>query len=282
VPEQLLICAENLLNQVQFPNHTITASSEASGYSVDRLANGRRHAGDRFEPNNTNTDVTITARCDVIRAANFAAIDRASNHLGYRYQWLASDDNFTSSRTLADVNTIPLVVGGRPSEAYGCVTDEGAWLKTVTVDAHNDWRFTSKAMGASLKPQITGLWLGRAWTPSEHLVRFPLDDRGFALDYEATVSPYGWKGRGQVRRPRSGVLRLGFPSQADEGMYAYHIESLALRGFPFWLCWQTDRAPWRAILASIPEGTVIRAPVDPSWHSIYRSVEIPFIEEQPA
>lgn len=279
--EQLLICAENLFNKVQFPSHSPAASSEATGYTVDHLANGRRQTGDRFQSNNTNTDVTLTAGCNIPRSADFCAIDRNSNHRGYRYQLLNSNDAFVSSRTVWDVNTIPTVVGGRPSEAYGCVTDEGAWYKTFTVDAANDWRVTSKAMGSGLSPQITGLWLGRSWQPSEYLLQFPLEDRGYGLTYPSTRSPYGWVGQGLRARPRSGTLRLGLPSYADEYGYERHIEQLALNGHPFWLCWQKDTAPWRAILARLPEGRYSLR-VDPSWSAVYRTVEIAFEEEQPA
>ena len=279
--EQLLICAENLFNRVMFASHAPAASSEATGYTIDRLANGRRQSADRFQPNNTNTDVTLTAGCNILRAADFCAIARASNHLGYRYQLLNSSDSFTTSRTLWDVNTIPTVVGGRPSEAYGCVTDEGAWLKTFTVDAANDWRVTSKAMGSGLKPQITGLWLGRSWQPSEYVLQYPVEDRGFDVSYATTTSPFGWVGQGQRAKPRSGVLRIGLPTYADEAGYERHIEQLAMQGYPFWLCWQKDTAPWRAILARIPDGARVSLRVDTSWSAIYRMADIPFVEEQP-
>jgi len=277
-----LLCAENLLNNLQAQQRfTIAASSEATGYTVDRLANGRRHLGDRFEPNNTNTDVTLTTRCDTLRAADFVALDRAGNHRGYRYQLLGSNDNFTTSRTVFDVNTIPTVPGGRPSEAYGCVTDEGAWLKTFTADAFYDWRVTSKAMGAGLKPQVVGLWVGKAWQPTEYLLQLPLETRGYDLSYVTAVSPYGWRGKGQRAKPRSGTLRLGFPSFADVIMYERHIEDLALRGYPFWLCWQKDTAPWRSILAELPEGRTSLT-VDTGWSAVYPTVEVSFIEVEPA
>jgi hypothetical protein len=285
VAEQLLLCAENLLNLVQFPNHTLTASSEASGFSVDRLANARRHAGDHFEPNNTNTDVTITARCDVIRAANFAAIDRATNHLGYRYQWLGSSDNFAAAantRTLADVNTIPLVVGGRPSEAYGCVTSEGAWLKTWTVDAHHDWRLTSKAMGSGLKPQITGAWLGRAYTPSVRVLRSLEEESGFEVSFAETMSPFDWQGRGQIAALRSGQLDLRLTTDADEPLIRYHVLNLYKRGFPMWICWRTTDSPWNALLAVCPQGARLSLDYDAAWPIPGgRRIVVPFVESQP-
>lgn len=279
--EQLLICAENLFNVLQFPSHAPAASSEATGYTIDRLANGRRQTSDRFQPNNTNTDVTLTAGCNLLRSADFCAIDRNSNHKGYRYQLLNSNDSFTSSRTVWDVNTIPTVVGGRPSGSYGCVTDEGAWIKTFTVDAANDWRVTSKAMGSGLKPQITGLWLGRSWQPTEYVLQFPIEDRGYDVTYATAISPFGWVGQGQHAKVRAGTLRIGLPSFADEYGYARQIEQLAMQGFPFWLCWQKDTAPWRTILARIPDGARVSLRVDPSWSTVYRTAEIPFVEEQP-
>jgi hypothetical protein len=286
VAEQLILCAENLYNILQFPSHTITASSEATGFTVDRLANGRRHAGDRFESSVTNTDVTIKIRCDVMRAADFFAIDRASNHLGYRYQHAGSSDNFVAAantRTLFDVNTIPLIPGGRPSESGGCVTSEGAWLKTVTVDAHHDYQTTVKAMGSGLKPQITGLWWGRSYSPTVRVLRSIEQESGFDVSFEDTRSPYGWQGRGQIAAPHSGSLDLRLTSDYDEPAIRYHVLNLYKRGFPMWIVWRKTDSPWNAILATCPKGARLSLDYDQAWPIPGgRRIVVPFEETQAA
>jgi len=278
----LLLCADNLLSDLQYPLHTVSAQESAAGYGVDRVANGRRHAADRWEPTTANADRYVRVLADVQRAADFVAIDRASNHLGYRYQLQTSDDGFATSSTLWDINPLPTVAGGLPAGGAGCVTSEGAWLKTATAEAAHGWQLVSKAMGAGLKPQLAGVWIGKAWRPAQSIVRFPLEDRSVAVTYESTVSPYGWAGRGQVARVRTGTLNLGFADEADEIGFARHVETLFVAGWPMWLAWQVGSAPWRALLVRFPEGADLRPVVDPSWHGVYRSVSVPFVEEQPA
>lgn len=282
--EQLILCAENLLNVVQFPNHTLVASSEASGYTVDRLANGRRQAADHFEPNNTNTDVTITGTFDQPRGFNFVAIDRNSNHKGYRYQQLGSDDAFASAsntRTIWDVNTIPLIPGGAIDGSVGCVTDEGAWLKTSSSDAHSYVRVTSKAMGSGLKPQITGLWVANAFVPSNKTSRFPVQEESFDVSFMQSKSPYGFQGRGPIATGRSGVLTLRLTSTFDEPAIRYHVLNLYKRGFPMWICWRKSDAPWRALLATCPPGARLAFEQDADWPWPFKKITIPFEEAEP-
>lgn len=281
--EQLLLLTENFLAAAaQFPQHTVAASSEASGYPVDKVANERRHVLERFEPNNTNTDVTVTATCNLLRAADACVIDRESNHRGYRYQVRLSDDAFATPRTVWDVNPIPSVAGGTPAGASGCVTTEGAWIKTWDADASYGWQLVSKAMGSGLKPLLTGVWIGKSWQPTQYLLRFPLEDQHHVVQYAASTSPYAWQGRGPVAQLRQGTLRLGLPTYDDEAAYEYHIVMRYLTGRPMWVCWQKTSAPWRAMLVTCPPGAAVNWVRDPAFHPLYRAVDIPFIEEQPA
>lgn len=279
--EQLLLLTENLLSDVQFPSATVSASSEASGYSVDKVANERRNAIERWEPSSTNADAYVQVLCDILRAADTVVIDRGGNHLGYRYQLLASDDSFTTYRTIFDINPLPSVAGGTPAGSVGAVTSEGAWLKTFGADAANGWRLTSKAMGTGLKPQLTGVWIGKSWQPSKYVVRFPMEDQGTDVQYPVSASSYGWMGRGLRARPRSGTIRIALPTYDDETALEYHIMSRYASGRPMWLCWSKTDAPWRTMLVTCPAGTHLNPARDPSWHPLLRSIEIPFVEEQP-
>jgi hypothetical protein len=182
---------------------------------------------------------------------------------------------------LFDVNPLPTVVSGTPAGATGCVTSEGAWIKTIAADAHQGWRLVSKAMGTGLKPQLTGVWIGKSWQPALYALRYPMDDQAVEVQFPSTTSAYGWMGRGLRARLRSGTLRIGLTTTDDEAALEYHILSRYAAGRPMWLCWAKTDAPWRAMLVTCPPGARLNLVRDPAWHPLLRAIEIPFIEEQP-
>jgi hypothetical protein len=280
--EQLLLCAENIFNKIQFPNHTVTGQEEPTGYPAANVANGRRQAGDRWQPSTANADRYLRVICDQPRGIDFWAIDRESNHRGYRYQALGSSDTFGTVRTIWDINAIPYAVGGLMSGPNGCVTSEGAWLKTHAADGHNGYELLSKAMGAGLQPQITGLWAGKAFQPSQFMLQFPVEDQKQTVQFVSTKSLFDWRGKGQIGKARRGTLRIALPNEDDEEHIEYHVLNLMARGFPAWICWQRESAPWRSLLVGLDEGADLDFKRDPSWHPLYRSIAIPFVEEQPA
>jgi hypothetical protein len=158
------------------------------------------------------------------------------------------------------------------------VSEEDAWVKTFSVDAWHDWRLTSKAMGAGIVPQLGGVWLGKAWQPSEYVLDFPLDDEAFDIAFEETLSPQGWAGRTAPARGRRGTLHVTFPSEADYDLVRYQVLGLYARGFPAWLCLLRDQRPERTLLVRCPAGALAFARTG----GILRTLDIPFVEEQPA
>jgi hypothetical protein len=276
VAERFLFCAENLLSDVQYPDHTVTASSAASGFEAYHVATGRRQLADRWSPTTANADHWLKCRSPLLRAANFLAIDRGSNHLGERFVLEASGDDFTHTRTVWDITT-PTVPGGSVGEGLGCVTTEGAWLRSFSAEAWPDWRVTSKAMGTGITQQITGLWLGLAWMPTDAVLTVPLDDEAVDVDGVETRSDWGWTGSGRRVRTRSGVIRLQFPAEGEYDQVRYQVLGLYAQGFPAWICWDTDDGA-KAMLARCPRG---RLPFLWGADWPYRTLDIPFEEEQP-
>jgi hypothetical protein len=277
--EVLLVLAENLLLDAQFPGRLLVADQEASGLTVDKVANARRHPGDRWQATTANADHTITLTTDELRAASCLVIDRASNHLGKRFVLETSNDAFVTVRTVFDV-TLPLVPGGQPGDALGCVTDEGAWIKTFPTEAAYGWRLTSKAMGAGIVPQLTGVWLGLAWQPVNLLLNYPSQDEAYAVASASTVSPYGWRGRFRPAVARSGQLVIDPGDEAEFDLIRYHLLGLmGVGGFPAWICWDRASGGRKAFLGSLPDSTTLD--LSRVKESAYRRLTLPFLEEQP-
>lgn len=282
--DQFLFCADNLFADTQYSQQLATGDEEPSGYEAWRVGVGRRYIGNRWQASTANADHTLSLSCKttiagaaqaVPRGANFLAIDRASNHLGHRFQLLGSDDAFATSRVVFDI-TLPTVPGGQASGALGCVTDEGAWFKTFPADVHNDWRLVSKAMGAGAVPQLTGVYLGMSWQPTTYPLVYPLE--GEALDIQMTEdkAPSGWTGRSRPALPRKGVAHFKPGDQNDYDHFRYQALGLYAHGQPAWICEQSADRPWRAMLVRCPSG-LLGWPRALDWP--FHTMDMPYEEE---
>jgi hypothetical protein len=277
--EQLLIAVQNFFSDLQYPGHTISADQEPAGYEAWRVGTARRHLLNRWQATTANADHYLKVDCGsgVTRGATFVAIDRKSNHVGKRFVLESSPDN--SAWTGVFDCTVPSSASGTPAGANGCLTDEGAWLKTFTVATARYFRLTSKAMGAGVVPQLTGVWLGQAYQPTDDVLYYPLDDDRYDLAFEALTSPYGWAGRSRVARVRTGTVSIKLMGTSDEAQLRADIMGLYARGFPAWICWKKTDRPTAALLGRVPAGSLALARID-AWP--FRTLDLPFVEEQPA
>lgn len=274
--ERLLLMAENFFTTDQFPNHVVVGQEEAAGFPAVNVGDGRRHPADRWQPTTANADRWIKVTCDELRAADCFVIDRASNHLGERFILEASSDDFATAQTIFDV-TIPTVPGGQPGDPLGCVTDEGAWVKTFTAAAAYGWRLTSKAMGASIVPQIAGLWLGKAWQPVNVLLNWPLPDEAIRYAAAASASTYGWRGKATPTRPRFGQLVIEPGDENDYDAIRYQIVGLMARAYAAWIFPSRQLGATRGILAGLPDA----ADLDfAATQYPYRKMTVNYLEEQ--
>ena len=274
--EQLLFCADNLFSDSQYPDLALSTTTCATGYEGYHVATGRRHLIDRYQPDTANVSCYVQVTCDVIRAASFIAIDRESNHLGQRFVLYGSNDGFATSRTVFDI-TIPKVPGGTPAGAVGCVTDEGAWLKTFTPDAFHAWRLWSAAMGSGVTQQITGIHLGLAWAPST-VCTLEWQDEVLEMASLEARAPSGWVGRSAPSTGRVGSLIFKPRNEADYAMIRWQVMGLFAHGFPAWLCFGKTDYPQRAMMVELVPGTL-------DWSLRmdypYRQLAIAFRESQP-
>lgn len=278
--EKILFCADNLFSDVLYPGHVVSADEQATGFEVWNVANGRRQAGDRWQPTTANVDHNVKSVCDQLRSADFLAVDRASNWRGRRLVLESSANDFAApgGATVVDV-TIPTGLGGSPSGALGCVTDELAWWKLFSFDAAQYWRTVFKAAGAGVTPQISGLFLGKAWQPTEAQLFFPVDDEGYRVQFNETTSPYGWVGRTRPAVFRHGMLVVKPATDLDYDFIRWQVLGLFAAGFPAWICHDRVDGGRRALLARCPSGDIDWGRKR-DWPT--RGINIPFIEEQVA
>lgn len=276
----LLLCAENLLSEeIVTGDAAVTADQEATGYEAWHVANARRYLGDRWQPTTANANHYVQRTFALPRAFDFVAIDRESNHRGYPYSLTHSGDGFTTISTPWSL-TIPTVPGGAPAGAVGCVTDEGAWLKTFPTEIARGIRLNSLAMGAGLVPQLTGVWIGKSWQPTVGVVEEHADDERWRVQTRSSLSAAGWRGRTRPSKARAGTLVLYLTTVQDVDMLRYHI-GLMMAGHPAWLVFDRDNGGRFARLIWLPDD------VDLDLGQKFtlperRRFEIPFVEEQPS
>lgn len=227
---------ENLFDVRVFPGHVVTGEDEVAGNEGFRVATYRRHALSYYTPATTNAARYIEVACDQVRWADCLVLDRGHNLEG---ETVRVQRSFQSSfATYAeDSFVVPdatsfssVLIEGSPVRTY-----EGAVIFPFEGDAAPYWRFEMDAMGAGLKPQVRGLWLGRRWTPNDPPV-MPSDD------------DQRWSEVGTMRRGRPGTFRFGGREAAlrillDEDEFEtarWHLALAWEHGRPVWYVANTN------------------------------------------
>lgn len=251
----ILVCSENFMSAGiggQFPNHVISAEEEPAGYEAWRVGDGRRSRTPPDYATASTANSTWWLRCvfDRVRAFDTIAIDRGHNLAGKTFELRSTLDatDFTGSYETPFDITMPSVTmpNLHIDNGTGVRTEEGAWLKRFPVRTGKAVELYIDAMGAGLKPEIVGLWVGLA---VELRSRWPWDDDSSELVGIRMESESGWIGRGRRTRRRRGeiVTKLQTFEQYDE-LIRYHIASLFADGTPMWIVPDIAQAE-KAVLA---------------------------------
>lgn len=280
----ILVCAESFYSGVggQFPLHVISAEEEPATFEAWRVGDGRRS---RTPPTyatatTANSSWWLRSVFDRVRACNFIAMDRGHNLAGKTFEFRITSDatDFTGTfETPFDI-TMPSVVtpNSHIDNGLGVRTEEGAWLKRFPLRTGKAVEVFIDAMGADLKPEIVGLWVGLA---VELRARRPWDDDASELVTVTMESESGWIGRGRRTRRRRGelVTKLQSFQQYDE-LIRYHIASLFADGVPMWIIPDTAQAE-KAVLATHAGETFSMPETDDAlWRG---DVPIPWVEYSP-
>lgn len=223
------------------------AGDDAPGNESWRVADGLR---DRTWWTVTTPNATrwLRSRVSTPRAANTLVLDRGHNLAGRNIRV----DGYTSGGVLqtAYIDTvIRSTVGGRPTDAQGCLLPTGEWFIYFGGAPHAEYRVTIPAMGPGLVPIITGLSLGLAYRwPSYWDAPSAYDDRrrvswAFNRTSEAGV---------RVRRTRRVHRQLSMRTELDGEQWTPALQAefarVVDRGLPVWHCTDDETAAGAAAL----------------------------------
>jgi hypothetical protein len=268
------ILVDTFINPRIYGLHVLSASENSDNAPLVGAA--RRSTYDGWTSVTANLDAWLKSRNGTPRPADMIVLDRGHNLAGKTVKAQCSDDDFVSPAQDAFSGALPTYSStGALTDDFGVLTPEGAWLKRYNERLAYDWRAFVPAMGAGLKPLVTGLWIGMSWGPG-------YADRPFApgiteLVVEEQESDLGWRGRGKGTRRRTGVMHLSFTTPFDAETAAPHLEQLA-RGRAFWIIPDDARAE-TSFLAVIPRG-MFGLVLEPRY--FYEKLDIPYSELDPS
>lgn len=272
-----IFLVENAFNLLQFPLHALAANEEASGHEAFRIANGRRSSLDYWTPTTLNVSANVKVTCDVSRTCDTFILDRGHNLGGKEVILERSDNDFSSSTTVFDITLPSASAPGDIDDANGVVNEEGAWLKRFSPAGALGWRIRVPAMGASLKPQIVGAWLGQAYSPAD--IFRPLSVDGGTLYTQESASAMAWMGRGPRNFRREGDITLQFPDLTEYATARYHLhQRFHKEGRPMWIVFDDTKADV-SLLALGPAGARWGFTREPQWFA--ERVSMPYLEHEP-
>jgi hypothetical protein len=273
-----VLLAESFFNTRLFPNHTVGASSEASGRDVGQIGSGRRmKALNCWTPSTTNSAEWAKVACDRVRAADMWVLDRGHNLEGKSVRLQVSNDNFASYTEIASgVLPTSVLPYSRLDQWPGVKTEEGAWLYRHSSYSGRYWRIYVDAMGAGLAPEIVNLQVGLSFRPEFPEVK-PYSHGQRELLYEQTVSPSAWVGAGQIAQRRRKRLHLRLADAAEYALARYHIEELVLRGRGTWYVPDDEQAEKAFFVRAEPQTAGFEISGD--WSEMQGSFEM--VEQEP-
>lgn len=277
-----LFLSENILNTLLFTGHTLTASEEAAGFEVWRIADGRRSEFDYWTGLTANTQQLITLNCGTqVRAANCLFLDRGHNLAGFSFALDVGFDNVNwqtvVSITLPTVSITNLLT----DRSAGVRTEEGAWGMLFSSGVTppytgNYWRLRIPAMGSGLYPKIVGAYLGMAYQPVNPFLD-PWDDDQRSLTAQRIITPYAWQGVGPRGRVRQGSIRFNLNTDGEYDLARLHLGGYYGDGYPTWLVHDIAQAD-RACLIAVPDGP-LSIGFQPNWFP--RQTSFNYLEHEP-
>ena len=263
---------ENYFSDIQFSAHVISANQEGARTEALRVATGRRSSLDRWSPTSLNVEAWIKVDLTSSKSATACIIDRGHNLSGKTVVLERSPDNSAWTQVFSVTIPATAATDGDFDAANGITTDEGAWVKRFGSVSDRYWRLRIPGMGADLKPDIIGLWLGNTWEPGK--ITIPMQDEQAETVTQRGQSDRGWQGNTQAVRRRTGEIFLQLDAAAESAAIAAIADYDLMR--LMWIIHDADKAE-RAVLAQRPDGR-IGFGFEPGWFP--RQGRIPWVELQ--
>lgn len=268
--------SENFFDTTYFTGHTVTAESDVTGHEPFRVGNARRHTTDYWTSDTDNQDSWIRVEMDQARDFDMLAIDRGHNLEGETVQLQGSNDGVGWTTILNFTVPSSVASGGDLRNSPGIKTEEGVYLRQFTTETYSWARLYVPAMGAGLRPQVVGLYVGLSWAP-EYPPIMPYAPLSQELRYQVTESDRAWMGSSQAAHRRSVEIALQLGSESEYDDARIHIENRTFRGKVTWFVPDQEKSE-RAWLGKAPPGQYefVR---NRDWS--YWQTRFPLVEESP-
>ena len=273
MPSAPIILSDNLLENV-----AVHATYVVKNFSADDVA-GKEvfHVADNLRdltswmPTATNSARTILVDSGSGNTitANMVVLDRGHNLTGFTVTVAAYTDATLGTLIGSYSFAIP-GSGGLPTDANGCVTAEGAWVKEFTALTGRVLAFTMPAMGAGVAPVVTGLYLG-TWYRFPEYMNAPFSD-----DYDTDVVVQTSKlSRGALRvlarrlNFRRIALNIDFES-TEYAAFDSQIRPMLRYGQPWWVCFDDSDATHASMTTLFQLAGAVR--YQPQANPVHREV----------
>lgn len=274
------LLVKNFFSRRIYPLHVLTPSAasgagEIAGNEFGRVGDGCRDPFDFWTNATANTEVRGQVDCAIARDADMLVIDRGHNLAGKQVLLERSPDA-SAWTTVLDVTIPSSSAPGTLDDSNGVVARDGAWLRHFSTATNRYWRVRIPAMGAGLRPQVVGIWLGPSWAPG--YLDVPLAPDSHEIGGQEGATQAGWAIRSGLWVRRYGHVGLRLPLVADYDTALDHIQYQFGLNRPMWLVHDDARGD-HAVLAVPPLGRLEIAQRRPGW--FYPWVEFDWIEHEP-
>ena len=183
-----------------------------------------------------------------------------------------SYDNFVSAPiTVFDV-TLPSMGTTALDDDFGCVSEEGAWLKRFPKVSAPYWRVKIPALGATIKPKVIGMHLSSSFTFE---CWRPTGPDALETGGDTAESDAGWQAVAPPWTRRADVIRIQLTSvfqyeQARTAFRHWHLRR------PVWYVPDEDNARNAMCIAKPPSLQGFHR--EAGWYP--ERADIPYIEHE--
>lgn len=268
---------DNFFNDVQHPDHVLSASSSASGHEPWRVGTARRTSLNGWTPTELNTEAWVRVDCGTAKSADMVAIDRGHNLAGRTIALQRSSDGSAWTNVASVVVPAEPTSNGVLTTPPGVHTTEGAWLLRFTAAASRYWRLHVPAMGADLRPYVVGLYLGSSWAPTSPL-SLPMRDLDLELAYTDTVSDALWAGGTRAAARGRGAISIKLEEAERPAARAAIREQFIRRARRMWIVFNDEQAE-DAVLAYAPPQEFSFPAAEPGW--MHPALSFEWAEHEP-
>ena len=264
-----IVMVDNILSVTQYPGHTLSATEEAQGNPIARIADGRR---DEFWTGTTeNLQQDIICVLDRVRLVDYIALDWAHNLTTINFQV----SNGTVKYALPTTTVPPVGSFGSLLDPNGTRTYDQAWLAVFPPVQLTELTITIPA-AAGFIPRISNLMIGLSGRLRAE-VRQGWSQTTRQLLGDTVQTPSGYRGVSTLGSRQRGTVRVRSKGDLHGDEVEWHLVNNFGRGRPMWVCHDAAQG-FRSVFTYSPLGTT-GTELAAGW--FWPQGEFPYVEEQP-